>query len=181
MSPSATGVRLRPRRLEDVPRLAALLAEQQPTSHYPLRWPLPFPVEDFLVRPGEHAAWVAEVDDVVLGHVAVTALRDDLADRFTAALPGRRPDDLAAVSVLFVALASRGLGVGGLLLDTAVAHVRAAGRVPVLDVVPTHTGAVALYRSRGWREVGGFRPAWLPPDRSDLLLMALDATGPTST
>lgn len=174
MSPAVPGVRLRPREPEDVPRLAELLAEQQPTSHYPLRWPLPFPVEDFLVRPGEHGAWVAEADGVVLGHVAVTTPRDDLAGRFAAALPGRRPDDLAAVSVLFVALTSRGLGVGGLLLDTAVAHVRAAGRVPVLDVVPTHTGAVALYRGRGWREVGSFRPPWLPEDRPALLLMALD-------
>ena len=156
-----------------MPRLAELLAEQQPGSHYPLRWPLPFPVEDFLVRPGEHAAWVAELDGVVLGHVAVTAPSGDLADRFAAALPDRRPDDLAAVSVLFVALAARGLGIGGLLLDTAVAHVRAAGRVPVLDVVPTHAGAVALYRGRGWREVGSFRPPWLAEDRPALLLMAL--------
>ncbi|KQT94851.1 hypothetical protein ASG49_02610 [Marmoricola sp. Leaf446] len=161
-----------------MPGLAHLLAEQQPTSHYPLRWPLPFPVEDFLVRPGEHAAWVAERDGAVLGHVAVTAPGDELAARFAATLPGVRPDELAAVSVLFVALASRGLGLGGRLLDTAVAHVRAAGRVPVLDVVPTHAGAVALYRRRGWREVGSFRPPWLAADRPALLLMALD--GPTT-
>lgn len=175
MSGPAGPVVLRPRRPTDVPRLAELLAEQQPTSHYPLRWPLPFPVEEFLVRPGEDAAWVAEhARDGVLGHVAVTAATGDLAGHFAQALPDRRVEDLAVVSVLFVALASRGLGLGGVLLDTAVAHVRAAGRVPVLDVVPTHAGALALYRGRGWREVGGFRPPWLPADRPTLLLMALD-------
>ncbi|ROR89790.1 GNAT family N-acetyltransferase [Nocardioides aurantiacus] len=170
---AAEAVTLRPRRPEDVPRLAELLAAQQPTSHYPLRWPLPFPVEDFLVRPGEQAAWVAERDGVLLGHVALTD-PGDLADRFAAALPGRRRDDLAAVSVLVVAPASRGLGIGGLLLDTAVAHARAAGWLPVLDVVPTHVGAVSLYRGRGWREVGSFRPPWLAEERPALLLMVLD-------
>jgi len=50
---------IRPRRDDDVAVLADLLIEQQPVSRYPYRWPLPFPVEDFLVRDGEQAAWVA--------------------------------------------------------------------------------------------------------------------------
>lgn len=147
----------------DVAQLGLLLAEQQADSQYPLRWPLPIAVEDFLVRPAEERAWVAEdVSGRLLGHVAVHGLGDgDLGDAFRAAL-GR--EDLGVVAVLFTSAASRGTGVGALLFDTAVAWVRATGRTPVLDVVPTHAAALAFYVRRGWVEVGSFHPPWLDVD-----------------
>jgi ribosomal protein S18 acetylase RimI-like enzyme len=80
---------------------------------------------------------------------------------------------LAAVGVLFVDPTATGRGVGTALLSTAVEHVRALGRVPVLDVVSESTRAVALYERHGWRVVGTARPPWLPVDRDPLLLMAL--------
>ena len=162
---------LRPRRDDDVPVLAALLAEQRPDSGYPYRWPLPFGVERFLVRPSEQAAWVGERDGDLLGHVTVGA-----------AGPGQPGDtfrratgcpDPAVVSVLFTAAPARGTGVGGLLLDTAVAWARRQHRVPVLDVLPAHGTALAVYRHRGWVEIGSTRFDWLPPDEPDVLLMAL--------
>lgn len=165
---------VRPRREGDVDGLVAMLTEQreaEPSSEYPLRWPLPFPVRDFVVRSTEEHAWVAE-DGVLLGHVAVTGL-GDLAPAFAEAL-GTDPDDLRAVSGLFTRLAARGTGLGARLLEVAVRRIRDGGHRPVLDVVPTHAAAVSLYRSRGWREVGRLRPAWLPPERPDLLLMTLD-------
>ena len=166
-----TGPVLRPRRDDDLPRLVTLLGEQQPVTAYPLRWPLPFPVEEFLVRPTEEAAWVVEVDGRVVGHVSVAGPGDELAPLITPMVGTHR---LAMVSVLFVGLGTVGRGLGGLLLDRAVTAIRESGRVPVLDVVPTHERAVGLYRSRGWREVGRLRPAWLPEDRPDLLVMVLD-------
>lgn len=175
-SPTArTGARpsdvlVRPRRPGDLRRLVELLAEQQPTSRYPLRWPLPFPAEDFVVRAGEEAAWVAEVDGDLAGHVAVTQVEQGLAAAFRRACPGQ---ELASVSALFTGLAARGRGVGGRLLDTAVAAVRGSRRVPVLDVVPTNSTAVAVYRHRGWVEVGTARPAWLLADEPDVVLMVL--------
>lgn len=162
---------LRRRRAGDLPRLVTLLGEQQPVTAYPLRWPLPFPVEQFLVRPTEEDAWVVELDGEVVGHVSVAGPGDELAPLIE---PMVGTDRLAMVSVLFVGLGTVGRGLGGLLLDRAVAAVRESGRVPVLDVVPTHERAVGLYRSRGWREVGRLRPAWLPDDRPDLLVMVLD-------
>jgi GNAT superfamily N-acetyltransferase len=39
-------------------------------------------VEDFLVRPGEERAWVAEIDGRVVGHVAVYALGGGLRGPF---------------------------------------------------------------------------------------------------
>jgi GNAT superfamily N-acetyltransferase len=162
---------VRRRRPEDLQTLVTLLAEQQPVTAYPLRWPLPFPVEQFLVRPDELAAWVVELDGVVTGHVSV-AVPDAELGPLLADLAGT--DRLALVAVLFVGLGAGGQGLGGLLLDTAVAFIRESGRVPVLDVVPEHDRAVGLYRSRGWHEIGRLRPAWLPEDRAALLVMTAE-------
>lgn len=161
---------VRPRRPEDVPGLADLLAAQQPGSRYPLRWPLPFPVERFLVRDTEERAWVAEVDGVLAGHVAVARPDAGLAEAFRRARPD---DEVAEVSVLFTGPQHRGTGVGGVLHDVAVAAIRDSGRLPGLDVVPTHATAVEVYRHRGWVEVGRVRPAWLPDGQPDVLLMVL--------
>ncbi len=157
---------VRPRAEADLPRLAVVLGEQQAASGYPVRWPLPFPVEEFLVRRGELGAWVAERDGLVVGHVALTAPGDGWDAQGWVAGTGAPVDRLAAVSVLFVDPAVRGLGVGRQLLATAVDGVRALGRRPVLDVVQENLAAVALYRRTGWRVVGEARPPWLPDDRA---------------
>ncbi|MGG5258747.1 N-acetyltransferase family protein [Phycicoccus avicenniae] len=165
---------VRPRVPADVPVLVDVLAAQQAASGYPVRWPLPFPVEEFLVRDGELGAWVAEVDGVVAGHAALLHPAAGWeADAFAAAmdLPA---EAMGTVSTLFVDPARRTGGIGTRLLDTAVAHARALGRVPVLDVVQEHSPAADLYRRRGWRVVGEVRPHWLPADRRPVLLMTLD-------
>ena len=167
-------VTIRDRRPEDVPVLAQVLAEQQAASQYPVRWPLPLPVEDFLVRPGEERAWVAEVDGRVVGHVAVHTLAGGLRDGFVAALG---TEDLAELAVLFVAGDVIGTGVGGRLHDTAVDWIVASGRQPVLDVVPVHDRAVEVYRHRGWTVVGEVQPSWLAEDFPTLVLMTLPPTG----
>ncbi len=161
---------VRERRAEDLPVLVEVLAAQQASSGYPVRWPLPIPVRDFLVRPGEERAWVAERDGAVVGHAAVYRLSEQLRDPFVAALG---TDELAEVAVLFVAHDVVGTGVGGRLLDTAVDWIVASGRRPVLDVVPTHARALDVYRHRGWQVVGEVRPVWLAPDFPALVLMAL--------
>jgi GNAT superfamily N-acetyltransferase len=161
---------IRERRLDDVPVLARLLGEQQASSSYPVRWPLPFPVEDFLVRRTEERAWVAELDGQVVGHVSAGRLDGELRDQFVEAAG---TEDLAEIAVLFVATDVLGTGVGGLLIDTAVAWIRASGRMPVLDVVPAHDRALAVYRRRGWEVVGESRPAFLGADHPPLILMVL--------
>ena len=161
---------IRSRRPSDVPVLVELLAAQQPASRYPYRWPLPMPVEDFLVRDAEEAAWVAEVDGAVVGHVAVGEVTGALGATFRRVTGCSSP---AIVSVLFVAESEPGTGLGGWLLDTAVGWARARGRVPVLDVIPVHSSALAVYRHRGWIEVGRTRFEWLPDGEPDVVLMAL--------
>lgn len=68
---------IRTRRPEDLPALAEVMAEQQPVSRYPVRWPFPYPLEDFIARSEELAAWTAEVDGVPVGHVSVQPLQKD--------------------------------------------------------------------------------------------------------
>ena len=51
----------------------------------PLRWPLPFSVEDFLVREGQEAAWVAVHEGRVVGHVAVGRPRPAEEEDFASA------------------------------------------------------------------------------------------------
>ena len=168
-------VTIRERRDDDIPALAVVLAEQQAGTQYPVRWPLPFPVEDFLVRPGEERAWVAEVDGRVVGHVAVYALAGDLRESFVTAIGS---DELAELAVLFVGSDVIGTGIGGRLHDTAVEWIVASGRQPVLDVVPVHDRAVEVYRHRGWQVVGEVQPAWLAADFPTLVLMTLNALVP---
>ncbi|WP_051551944.1 GNAT family N-acetyltransferase [Nocardioides sp. URHA0020] len=163
-------VTIRERRESDLPELVEVLTAQQAATQYPLRWPLPIPVEDFLVRPGEERAWVAERDGAVVGHVAVHALGGQLREHFVAALG---TEDLAELAVLFVGSDTVGTGVGGRLHDTAVEWILASGRRPVLDVVPVHDRAVEVYRHRGWVAVGEVRPVWLAPDFPTLVLMTL--------
>lgn len=170
---------IRPREPQDVPLLVDLLAEQQLQTGYPMRWPLPFPVEQFIVRGNEERAWVAVRAGQVVGHVSVGRVDDqEAAEVFTRETGAHH---LACIGVLFVAPAARGSGVGGLLLDTAVAWADDQGRQPVLDVAARHAVAHAVYRHRGWREVGRISPTWLPPGQGPVHLMALPraATDPT--
>ena len=168
---SSPVVRLREPR--DLPALVRSLGAQQPTSSYPMRWPLPFPVEQFIERQGQERSWVAVLDGCVVGHVGVGRPRGDVERAFLDALTVDDTADLGIIEVLFTDLSVRGTGVGGLLLDTAVAWLRGQGRTPVLDVVTDHGTAVDVYRHRGWRQVGSIRPPWLPESEADLLLMVL--------
>ncbi|HVK27774.1 MAG TPA: GNAT family N-acetyltransferase [Nocardioides sp.] len=157
---------VRPRRAGDIPVLVDVLLAQQPTSRYPFRDPLPIPVEQFLHAEDADAAWVAQVDGRVVGHVCrqppltgfddAAAMNDVCADTHGCDL-----SQLAWVSTLFVGLGGRRLGVGRRLLDTVVADIGADGRRPCLEVLEAHPAAIALYESSGWRTVLSLRPAWL--------------------
>jgi ribosomal protein S18 acetylase RimI-like enzyme len=159
---------------DDLPALVRLLGEQQSVSGYPMRWPLPFPPEHFVVRAGELAAWVA-TDDTgeVIGHVSLVDPQPGWDTDAWVEATRAAPRELAAVSVLMVATRHLRTGVGSALLGMAVRRARAVGRTPVLDVDSEATGAVRLYHRLGWQTVGEATPPWLPVGRRPLLLMAL--------
>lgn len=171
---------IRPRRDSDLAALGEALLEQQAASGYPYRTPLPMSTDDFIVRSGEIAAWVAEVDGRAIGHIAALSPADPetappgLAEVVRAWMRGHdRPHDaIAEVGVFFTATSSRGSGAGRALLETALADLADRDLAPCLEVVPD-SAAVELYRRTGWREVGTGRPEWLSAGAPDVLAMVL--------
>lgn len=165
---------VRPRRDEDLPLLLEILERQQEQTQYPFSWPPPGDPVEFVRRPTELAAWVAEVDGRVVGHVGLHRVSpDDELAGLGARAHGVPVGRLRAVEVLFVDRGVGGRGVGSALLATATEHALADGGAPVLDVVSEHEGPVALYLRRGWQVVGRFRPGWLPEDLEPVLVMVL--------
>lgn len=173
---------LRPRRDEDVPALVEVLLAQQPLTHYPYRRELPFPIEQFIRRDRELAAWTAEVDGHPVGHVCVQRPEGSVSaclmpdDEVTPAWVqghNRPVDELATVSALFVDLSQRGSGLGGRLLDVAVDEIRSRGLGPCLDVIQGYSPAPLIYQKRGWRVAGTARPPWLDQADAPVLAMVL--------
>lgn len=166
-----TDLLIRPRRDDDLPVLVEILERQQPETEYPFDWPPSTPVEQFIRRENELAAWSAELAGQVVGHVSLQGVEEttpsgephELALMWAAAhgVPVAR---LRCVSVLFADRRYAGQGIGSALLRTATEAALADGGAPVLDVVPHHVEPLNLYRRRGWQEIGRFRTEWLPDD-----------------
>jgi GNAT superfamily N-acetyltransferase len=173
-------VRIRPRTPDDIAVLTEVLWEQQPTSRYPVRNPLPIPVEQFLHVDDAVAAWVAEVDGRPVGNVCRTLppSGDPVSEEENLACArahGCTVDDLAWVSTLFVGLGTRGLGLGRRLHDTVVGDIRRTGHKPCLEVLAVHPAATALYLSSGWQPALTTHPTWLAgvDDAPDVQVMVL--------
>lgn len=173
-APTLASTAIRLRREEDLPELTRILAAQQSQSRYPFRWPLPFPARDFIVRATEQMAWVSTRGADATGHVSVTSLEPDALGDAWSTGTGLPHHDLVCLSVLFVDQTLRGAGIGGQLMDAAESWIFKRGHTAVLDVVQQHSSALAVYRHRGWREVGQARPPWLPDSEPPVILMAKD-------
>lgn len=173
-------IHIRPRRPEDIPALCDLLKRQQPSSLYPIRWPLPMPVPQFIQRPGEAAAFVAECGGQILGHVAVRyglggpPDEEDLTVRWARA-HGCADADVRVIAVLFTDPEWAGKGVGSGLFRAATEAALADGGRACLDVVATNTGPLEFYKRRGWKIVGEWDAPWLPDQELIVYLMILPA------
>jgi GNAT superfamily N-acetyltransferase len=115
---------------------------------------LPTDLRGFLCWPDAFAAWVAEVDGAVAGHVALHPRSTD-AVMAVASEAARLPEErLAVVARLLVAPPARGHGLGRRLLETAEAEAHRRERWPVLDVAVGLTDAIRLYEQSGWTWAG---------------------------
>ncbi|MFE9425036.1 GNAT family N-acetyltransferase [Kitasatospora sp. NPDC006697] len=141
--------RIRRRWSADLPGCVRALAEVHEADGYPQVWPSR--PTAWLVDPDQLAGWVATAPDgQVVAHVALVAGLGSSAARVWATRTGRRPEETAAVTRLYVAPSARGRGLGAGLLDTVAEFARQEGLCPVLDVVTTNTAAVELYERQGW-------------------------------
>ena len=167
----AESVIVRPRLQPDMDACVSLLRELHEHDNYPLAWPAdPYA---WLCGHRQVMAWVASRGDAICGHVALTIPRSGAAATraWEKVLRVQQPG-LLSVAQLFVSLQARGCGIGGRLLDTALAAARAKGAAPVLEVITLNRQAIALYQARGWRRIGSVHYDWLPHDEQSLLFIA---------
>jgi GNAT superfamily N-acetyltransferase len=130
-------------------RLAAVVAE---TDGYPGRRPPD--LRAFMSSSEAFAAWVAECDGSVAGHVALYPESFPVVMEAAARALQVDRSALAVVARLVVDPTMRRRGVGRALLEAAAADARRRGLHPILDVVTHFYAAHALYRSCGWRNAG---------------------------
>jgi GNAT superfamily N-acetyltransferase len=143
---------IRPRSDGDWDQLIRLAREVGRVDGYPIYLP-DDDFERFLREPPSLAAWVAENDDGIAGHVALNAhcSSEIGALLVTAGIPIERA---GIVARLFVGPDRRRQGTARHLLDNAAAAARGLGLIPVLDVVDDFKAAIALYRNAGWTSIG---------------------------
>jgi GNAT superfamily N-acetyltransferase len=150
---------IRARTPADLAGCVALLRTVHETSGYPSRWPAD-PAR-WLTPASLIAAWVAEADGLITGHIALVAgMRAECLLQAT----GRDPAELGGISRLFVGPAARRQGTALALLEAATARAADRGLQPVLDVVNDGHAAIALYERAGWKQAGTEPAAWTNAD-----------------
>jgi ribosomal protein S18 acetylase RimI-like enzyme len=155
---SAWGMIIRPRRSDETDACVELLADVHAADRYPLHWPADLLA--WLAPDNLLAAWVAEHERGVVGHIALRSAINKPAASIWSPACGLPPERLGVIARLFVAPGARGYGVGAALLDEACAEARARGLRPVLDVLDHNRGAIALYERKGWRRVASVEAPW---------------------
>lgn len=101
-----------------------------------------YPDESWLARLETMRVWLAEVDDRPVGTVAIWHSQD-------------QPDDEIYLIAMWVSASARGLGVGDLLVATALDAAGRAGYARVsLDVAEENLSAQRLYERHGFVRTG---------------------------
>lgn len=132
-------LRIRSRTPADLQALGRVLEEQRPHTGYPQTWPLRYPVDRFIARANELAAWVAELDGEVVGHACASPAR--LVDD---------PDSAVGFGPLGVLPAHQRAGVGSALVHATVGAANALGYGLIVLL-----GSPAYYRRFGFVPASG--------------------------
>ena len=139
---------------DDLPALIAVLRDVHDRDAFPLTWP-----EDpakWLTPYDFITAWVALVDDAIVGHISLSA-EDERG----------RPE--AELKRLFVAPSARGAGVAHALIEVALHECARLGRSPMLQVRDGERDAIALYERSDWIRVESYMLSW-PGSRGEQLV-----------
>lgn len=108
----------------------------------------------FIRSPEALHAWVAEIDDEIVGHVVLNDRSSEPVMALASAMTGRERHSLVVVARLLVAPDARRKAVGRALLLTAAQAGARMGRRPILDVATRFSAAIALYKACGWSCAG---------------------------
>jgi GNAT superfamily N-acetyltransferase len=117
---------------------------------------LPEDLDAFMRPPSETAAWVADFEGEVVGHLALRRGDGDPALPAAQRTTGLSAEDIAVVARLMVSRHVRRRGVADRLLAAAQAFAREAGQRLVLDVV-RDAESVSFYERLGWQLVEPLR------------------------
>lgn len=142
---------IRPRTSADVPGCVALMDLTHAEDGYP-RYHHDWSV--FLASPSKAAAWVAERDGEIVGHVAVHRSGDEPTFPLAQQATGRPPERLAVLARLMISPRARRQGLARRLIETATAYAAQHDLRLVLDVLQETGDAIALYEGLGWRRLG---------------------------
>jgi GNAT superfamily N-acetyltransferase len=146
---------------QDLDACVRVLAEVHENDGYPVNWPA-LPAR-WLTPPSLIAAWVAELDGRIVGHIVLSRSgAGDVAPGLWSARAGVCVDMTAVVNRLFLAPSARGHGIGASLLAHAAKQARNHGLHPVLDVVASDTAAATLYERLGWQLLATVEQQWSP-------------------
>lgn len=160
-TPSVT---IRSRSLSDAGALEAIAMQTHLRDGYPKY--LPPDMRSFVIQTDALAAWVAEDDGKIVGHVALHARSAPAVMEMAGTATGLSNDRLIVLARLLVAPGARRRGVGRALIERATAESTRIGRRAVLDVVTDHKDAISLYERCGWNRVGEVE--WDLPDGGPL-------------
>ncbi|MEU5804763.1 GNAT family N-acetyltransferase [Streptomyces sp. NPDC047804] len=145
--------KVRRRETSDLAEAATVLAAVHESDGYPVEG-----VEDpegWLSPGGLLAAWVAELDGHVVGHVAINRPQpgEEVA-RLWREKSGADNSQFAVLARLFVSSEARKGSAGKHLMDAATAYARASGLRLVLEVLTKDAAAIRLYERLGWKRIG---------------------------
>jgi GNAT superfamily N-acetyltransferase len=135
--------------LDDCVRLARVVHE---LDRYPMF--LPDDLRRFVTAPDALAAWVAEQDGEIIGHVALRPNGSGAVVAMASETLKLPVDRLGVVARLLVSPRHRRHGIGRSLLEIACQGAHARGLWPILDVVTHQQAAIALYENCGWARAG---------------------------
>jgi GNAT superfamily N-acetyltransferase len=166
-------VGVRDRQPYDLDSCVLALRRVHDTMGYPMVWPAD--PKAWLTGGRQVCAFVAELDGVICGHVAVARPKPGEAASVWAAEFRVAVGELLCVSLLFVDPHAQGSGLGSRLLDAARTEILHLGATPALEVISLSTRAIELYEARGWRRIGSVGYSWLPEPERSFLYVGPDA------
>ncbi|MFE1308422.1 GNAT family N-acetyltransferase [Streptomyces sp. NPDC058755] len=143
---------VRPFQPTDLPGATKALVEVHKTDGYPVEG-----VDDpqaWLRSEQVVAAWVAEADGVIVGHVAIMRPDGEDAASLWVRQSGEDEAHIAVLARLFVVQAVRRRATGRHLMAAAMGHALANNLRLVLDVMAKDVAAIRLYERLGWRKIG---------------------------